>query len=151
MASQKELDNIYMGVAQLHATLSKAKRLQVGAALVTSTGVVVPGVNGLAKALGNECEEIVDGVLVTKQECQHAEENVLHKCALEGVSSKDGILYITHAPCRHCAGAIASVGIKRVVYEKDYRDSLGLDILKQSGIRVERFNFEDYEFQKELL
>ena len=33
MANQKQLDKVYMGVAELHASLSYAKRLQVGAGI----------------------------------------------------------------------------------------------------------------------
>mgnify|MGYP002133288353 CR=1 FL=1 len=41
MASKQELDKCYMTTAYAHAKLSKAKRLQVGATLVTSIGVTI--------------------------------------------------------------------------------------------------------------
>lgn len=56
MASQKELDSVYMQTALTHAMLSKAVRAQVGAVLVTSHGVTLTGYNGTAKGSDNECE-----------------------------------------------------------------------------------------------
>jgi dCMP deaminase len=141
MASQTELNYLYMQTAKLHSAISKAKRLKVGAALVTSTGVIVPGVNGLPRQLGNNCEEYVDGKLVTKLEVQHAEENVLHKCAMEGISTRGGKMYITHAPCRHCSAALISTGVSQVYYLEEYRDSSGIELLRQCGIFIERLEY----------
>jgi dCMP deaminase len=143
MASQTELNYLYMQTAKLHADISKAKRLKVGAVLVTSTGVIVPGVNGLPKELGNDCEEIVNGILVTKPEVQHAEENVLHKCAMEGISTRGGKMYITHAPCRHCSAALLATGVSSVFYSEEYRDLQGIELLRSSGIFVERLEYVD--------
>lgn len=145
MASKEELDKTYMQVALLYAGLSKAKRLKVGAAMVTASGIIIPGVNGLPKALGNDCEVWDEGLqsLVTKPEVQHAEEATLHKCAREGISSLGADLYITHAPCKHCAASMLAAGVKRVVYDLHYRDSAGLTLLEQAGIVVESLHIKE--------
>ena len=54
MATQKELDKTYMDMAIAMSKLSKGVRAKVGAVAVTKNGVVVVGVNGLPKPLGNE-------------------------------------------------------------------------------------------------
>ena len=69
MPTQQETDDVYMGVALLHARLSKGKRLKVGACLVLESGVIIGATNGLPKQLGNELEELDQntGELVTKR------------------------------------------------------------------------------------
>ena len=51
------IDKTYIGIANLHAALSKATNLKVGCCFITKNGVIVGGVNGLPTLLGNECEE----------------------------------------------------------------------------------------------
>ncbi len=145
MATQNELDRVYMGVANLHASLSKARRLQVGACMVTHTGIIIPGVNGLPRLLGNECEskewddKTTSWILTTKPEVIHAELACLLKAAKEGVSVYMSSVYITHPPCRPCASMLVSSGITRVVYKNTYRDMSGLDLLRQGGVIVDKY------------
>lgn len=139
MATREELDSTYMGVAMLHARLSKAKRLKVGSVLVTSTGSLVPAVNGLPKQLGNDCEIEKDGVLVTWDAVQHAERQVINKCAIEGISTKGSKVYITHSPCISCASSLIACGIVEVIYKENYRDMTGIELLKKAGISVRQY------------
>lgn len=134
------------------STLSNGVRAKVGSVAVTKNGVVLTGVNGLPKQLGNQLEyrECSDGLggsswLVTKPEVIHAEENVILKAAREGVSLIDSTFYITLSTCVHCASQLISLGVSRVVYLNDYRDTTGVDILKQSGIIVDKLEFKMLE------
>ena len=130
-------DALYMKFANAMAEISKSERLKVGAVLVTKNGVVLTGVNGLPKQLGNELEEKqynpdelrfspeynlmdeegLDYKLTTKQTVIHAELNCLLKAAKEGVSVVKSTVYITHSPCQQCASMLISAGVKHVVYE----------------------------------
>ena len=130
-------DAVYIEVAKLHASLSKAQRLRVGACIVTPSRVIIPGVNGLPKALGNTCER--DGV--TKPSVIHAELNCILKAQREGVDIRGATLYITHSPCEHCASLIIETGINRVVYAEEYRSLVGVENLKMAGVIVERVIF----------
>ena len=49
-------------------------------------------------------------------------------------------MYVTHSPCRMCSKLIIGAGIREVIYDKDYRDVSGLDILRDAGIIVRKFN-----------
>lgn len=130
MASIAELDSVYMGTALLHAGLSKAKRAKVGACIVTRTGIIVPGVNGMPRQLGNDCEYTdTNGLLVTRPEVIHAEHACLNKCAKEGVSCEGATMYVTLACCLHCASSVIAAGIIEVIYGEDYRDMRGMEIL----------------------
>ena len=127
-------DAVYIEVAKLHACLSKAERLKVGACIVTPSRVIIPGVNGLPKALGNACEH--NGA--TKPSVIHAELNCILKAQREGISIEGATLYVTHSPCEHCASLIIETGINRVVYAEEYRSLVGVENLKMAGVIVER-------------
>ena len=128
-------DAVYIRVAKLHASLSKAERLKVGACIVTPSRVIIPGVNGLPKALGNTCEH--DGV--TKPSVIHAELNCILKSQREGISIVGSTLYVTHSPCEHCASLIIETGIARVVYVEEYRSRQGLFNLALAGVEIKRW------------
>jgi dCMP deaminase len=48
-------------------------------------------------------------------------------------------LFITHAPCIHCAKAIYQSGIKNIFYREAYRDTKGLEFLEQGGVSVTKY------------
>lgn len=77
--------------------------------------------------------------LETKPEVLHAESNAITKCAKSGRASEGATIYITHSPCLSCAKLIVQAGIKRVVYADPYRNEDGVNLLKQAGINVERY------------
>ena len=128
-------DAVYIEVAKLHASLSKATRLKVGACIVTTSRVIIPGVNGLPRLLGNTCEH--DGA--TKPSVIHAELNCILKTQREGISIEGATLYVTHSPCEHCASLIIETGINRVVYAEEYRSSQGLLNLAIAGVETKKW------------
>jgi len=148
MANQKDLDETYMGTAILHSKLSKARRAQVGAILVTKQGVTLTGYNGTAVGRPNDCETVVktslpylfEDMLVTKAEVIHAELNCIMKAAREGVSCVDATVYVTLAPCVQCAAMMLQAGVKRVVYLQQYRDDSGVKLLQESNVMVQLYD-----------
>ena len=141
MANLYALDKTYMQMALDFAKLSKAVRAKVGAMMVTRQGIIIPGVNGMPFGWGNVCEDKdSSGLLVTKKEVIHAEENCLLKAAREGVSSIDATVYVTLGPCSHCCGMLSQAGIKRIVYLDDYIGTSCIDELTQRGIQIEKFS-----------
>lgn len=136
------LDSTYIRMANMMAENSKAVRSKVGAILVTSHGVILPGYNGTVRGLDNVCENEVNGVLVTKPEVIHAELNCILKAAKEGISIVDSTVYITLSPCMQCSAMIAQSGIKRVVFLHKYRDTAGIDFLHKAGVSAEHINID---------
>lgn len=140
-----KFDNTYMQMAQSIATHSKAVRKKVGAILVTNHGVVLPGFNGTPAGMDNNCEEdkgydelTQSQILVTKPEVIHAELNCILKAAKEGVSVVDSTVYVTLSPCVQCAAMMIQSGVKRVVFNQQYRDDSGILLLKTAGVAVEQ-------------
>ena len=47
-------------------------------------------------------------------------------------------MYVTLSPCKMCAKAIINGGIEEVIYEEEYRDTSGIELLKKTGIKVKK-------------
>ena len=142
---QKFID-AYMDVAERFAKLSSAKRLQVGAIIVKDDRIISIGYNGMPAGWTNECEEVVeiqeDGGIITKtkDEVIHAEANAIAKLARGSESGDGSTMFLTHAPCIHCAKQVYTAGIKKVYYRNTYRDTIGLDFLNKCGVEVEQIS-----------
>jgi dCMP deaminase len=133
-------------MAERFADLSHAKRLKVGAIVVKEHRVISIGYNGTPAGWDNECEEIIetheDGGIITKtkDEVIHAEANAISKLARDGESGKDSSMFLTHAPCIHCAKMIYGAGISSVFYRNSYRDENGINFLKKCNVTVEKID-----------
>jgi dCMP deaminase len=132
-----------MQTAEAFALLSKAQRKKVGAILVTNQGVVIPGVNGTPSGTDNTCEKLEYTVgnisaLVTRPEVIHAELQCILKCAKEGVSCLDAVLYTSLSPCLPCSAMLKQAGVKKVFYRELYRDESGIQYLLNNGVLVEQ-------------
>jgi dCMP deaminase len=68
--------------------------------------------------------------------------NAIYKAAKQGVSLNGSTLYTTDSPCPKCTHALISVGVKRVVYVRQYRMTEHLKLLTDSGISVEQISIK---------
>ena len=150
---QKFID-YFMDVAKRTSQLSHARRLQVGAIIVKDDRIISIGYNGMPSGWDNDCEYRnyrdldenyqfldEDGTtysLRTRPEVLHAETNAIAKIARSTNSSEGSTLFVTHAPCLDCSKIIHQAGINSVYYRNSYRDTNGIDFLKQCGINVEK-------------
>ena len=159
-------DDALLKTAYNFAELSSCKRLNVGAVIAKDGRPLVTGYNGTISGLDNCCEEETGGECkecggsgyfetpgVMSWDCDdcagtgremrtsdfvvHAEQNAIFYAAKHGIATEGCDIYVTHAPCPQCAKAIASAGIKRVIFSKEYRDSDGVEFLKKCGLIVE--------------
>ncbi len=129
------------------AKRSTCLRRQVGAIIVKDKRILATGYNGAPSGL-RHCEEV--GCIREKEDipsgqrhelCRglHAEQNAIIQAAYHGISIKDSTLYCTNSPCVICAKMIINAGIKEVIYEEGYDDPLAMELLKEAGIKVERY------------
>ena len=160
---QKFID-YYMDVAERTSKLSSAIRRQVGAVIVKDNRILSYGYNGMPTGWDNTCEnkEYMPGDqrdgnlypheeydkevesnrryrLITKDEVLHAESNAIAKVSGSTESSEDATLFVTTAPCIHCAKMIFQSGIKSVFYRDTYRVEAGLEFLEKGGVSVTRY------------
>ena len=131
---QKWID-AYMDTAKRFAKLSSAERLKVGAVVVKDDRIISIGYNGTPSGWNNKCE---DENNVTKNEVIHAEANAIIKLARSSESGAGADMFISHAPCIHCAKLIMGAGIKKVYFSEIYRLDEGVVFLQQSGIDCEK-------------
>ena len=137
--NKTKFDHSYIEMAHVWAKNSYCKRRQVGALIVKDRMIISDGYNGTPSGFENICEEENN---TTKPYVLHAEANAITKVAKSNNSSEGATLYITDSPCMECAKLIIQSGIVRVVYDKKYRITDGLDLLDRTGILVEELHIK---------
>lgn len=127
-------DKAYLKIAREWSFLSYCKRRQVGAIIVKNRMIISDGYNGTPSGFDNRCE---DEEGATQWYVLHAEANAILKVAHSTQSCDGATLYITMSPCRECSKLIHQAGIKRVVYQSDYKDGSGIEFLRKAGVEVD--------------
>ena len=130
---QNKYDKAYLRIASEWSKLSYCQRKQVGAIIVRDRMIISDGYNGTPSGFENCCE---DDEGFTKWYVLHAEANAISKVARSTQSCENATLYITLSPCKECSKLIHQSGIKRVVFQHDYKDTSGIDFLLKAGIEV---------------
>lgn len=131
-----EWDEVWMEFAHTIARRSYDPRFQVGAVVVTedNTQVLAVGYNGNYSGGPNEIESEVPG----ESGMLHAEINALLKMDYNNPKRKK--LYLTLSPCKMCAKAVVNAGIDSVIYDENYRDLSGINLLLDAGVDIRKFN-----------
>ena len=136
---QEKYDLAYLAMAKRWGQLSHCTRKKVGALIVKDRMIISDGYNGTPTGFENPCE---DEENYTKWYVLHAEANAILKVASSTQSCKGATLYLTLSPCRECSKLIHQSGIKRVVYERPYKDTTGLEFLTKAGVEVVQLDGE---------
>ena len=130
-------DSKYMALAWIIAGFSKDPNTQCGAMLIDSLNNPLGwGYNGPPRLIDDKSfswsrPDKYDKII-------HAEINALIKCDYNFPQKK--IMYVTISPCMLCSKAIINAGISKIVYHREYRDSTGIELLKQAGLEVVKFD-----------
>lgn len=153
---------MYMRIAEAAALTSSGVRLQVGCCVVKNDSVLAVAYNGLPKSIDGPLEgkeymkadaggwldieyieetwpyedEIGRYKLVTRKETNHGERNAILSLARSNESSVGATMFITHASCLRCSIDIVDAGISTVIYKEEYRDTSGIQYLKDNGVNV---------------
>lgn len=139
------------GVIASWASCYKADR-KIGAVIVKNKRIVTTGYNGAPAGIKTcvergECLRqklgIASGTRAELCYAVHAEQNAIIQAARLGSSIDGATLYCTHQPCVLCAKMIVNAGISRVVYQKGYPDEFSLEIFRESGVKLERYDPEE--------
>lgn len=138
-----------MEITEQIATWSSCLRRQVGAVIVRDKRILTTGYNGAPAGVENcvgkgECLrnrlKIESGTHAEICYSVHAEQNAIIQAAREGLSLKGCVLYCTHQPCVVCAKMIINAGIKEVIYKEGYPDNFSVDICKEAGVKLIRYD-----------
>ena len=136
---QQKYDLAYLAMAKRWSELSHCTRKKVGALIVKDNMIISDGYNGTPTGFENPCE---DEENYTKWYVLHAEANAILKVASSTQSCKGSTLYLTLSPCRECSKLVYQAGIKRLVYDKAYKDTTGLEFLQKAGVEVVQLDAE---------
>ena len=137
---QTLLDRRYLRMALIWAENSYCRRRKVGALVVKDKMIISDGYNGTPSGFENVCE---DDNNVTKPYVLHAEANATTKLARSSNNTYGATLYGTASPCIECSKLIIQAGIRRVVYDEQYRLNDGVELLKRAGIEVVHLPIDD--------
>lgn len=141
-------DDYFMAIAFLSAQRSKDPNRQVGACLVSQSGVILGiGYNGFPRGCSDDSlpwakKSITGDPLLTKYPyvC-HAEVNAILNT--NHASATGQRLYVTMFPCNECAKIIIQSGVAEVVYFIDKKNNsndtayvASRKLLSMSGVKV---------------
>jgi dCMP deaminase len=136
-SKQRKYDIAYLKMAQEWSKLSYCKRRQVGALIVKDKMIISDGYNGTPTGFENICE---DDEGYTKWYVLHAEANAILKVASSTQACQGATLYITMSPCKECSKLIHQAGIKRIVYQNEYKDNSGIAFLERAGVSIQHIS-----------
>lgn len=140
---QLRYDTAYLRMAKTWGSLSHCKRKQVGAIIVKDEMIISDGYNGTPAGFDNCCENEQGE---THWYVLHAEANAILKVAKSTNNCKGATLYQTLSPCKDCSKLILQAGIKKVVFIDNYKDTSGIDFLRDAGIEIVHIpNIEEHE------
>jgi len=128
-----EWDEYFMAIALLVSKRSSCHRLHVGCILVQNNRIISSGYNGHLpntkhrSVIRNNHEQMT----------VHAEVNSIIDCAKRNVSTNNATAYITHFPCLNCYKSLISGGIKKIIYNENYKnDPLVNELSKELNIEI---------------
>jgi len=143
-------EEYFMEITRLVAKRATCLRRQVGAVLVMDKRLLATGYNGAPSGLAH-CLEV--GCLREEKQipsgerhelCRglHAEQNVIIQAAFHGIRIQGSILYCTNLPCAICTKMIINAGIKEIIYEGGYEDTLSREMLLEAGIPARQLHLK---------
>lgn len=125
-------EELYLDLALGLARRSQCERLSVGCVIASLDGRRVYGVgyNGQPAKSARKCKgRDAEGACG----CTHAEANALVNAEMRRADDK--VVIVTTQPCAACASLLVNVsGVRRVLWESDYRLTEGAEILREAGI-----------------
>ncbi len=152
-------DEYFMGICEKVAERCTCDRGKGGTVIVKDKRILTTGYIGSPPGIPH-CDEIghllktvthEDGNQTTHcMRTIHCELNALLQAAKLGIALDGSTLYTFKAPCRNCAMAIISAGIKRVVAKMRYHGDFDTaDLFKQARVDFEVLSQEIVKYDKQ--
>ena len=132
---ENRYDYAYLKLALEWSKLSYCSKKKVGSLIVKNNMIISDGYNGTPTGFNNICE---NNKGISHWYVLHAEANAILKTAKSNHNCSGATLYLTLSPCKDCSKLIHQAGIKRLVYIDQYKDTSGLDFLKEAGVTTKQ-------------
>ena len=139
----------FMQICKNLSVLSHDQKVRVATIIVTDSfgEICAIGYNGDYSGGPNFRSNLQHG----QSNFLHSEENALFHLGKPQELRKSLILLCTHKPCTMCAKRIVNSGIKRVIYDENYTDSLGQADAIFSSAGIKCLSMSDLLSSKETL
>jgi dCMP deaminase len=132
-----------MQIARDVASRATCDRKHVGCVLVsTQRSIISTGYNGSIPGTPH-CDDVghmlVFDPTTNRQSCvrtTHAEVNAICQAAAEGRAVRSATAYVTASPCWPCFKALATAGIRRIVFGEMYKDERIWEFAKTANIEL---------------
>ena len=140
-----------MALTEQVGSWASCHRRKVGAIIVREKRVMTTGYNGAPAGIEScvergEClrekMQIESGTRAELCYAAHAEQNAIIQAARYGINISGATLFCTHQPCVICAKMIINAGIRRVVYKEGYPDEFSVELFKEAGTELIKFEEE---------
>ena len=133
-------DDYFMSMAHLVKRRSTGLTRHVGAVIARFNKVVGMGYNGAPSGVPhctfNPRAGMESGENLHLDRTVHAEINAILNASS---SIRGATIYTTTKPCAGCTKALINAGIKRIVYDAYYPDTVAVDLLSHTKIKVEKW------------
>lgn len=137
-------DEYFINLCQAVAERGTCDRGQSGCVIVKGKRILTTGYVGSPSGMphcddaGHLMHKVINDDGTISQHCirtTHAEQNALVQAAKFGISVDGATLYCKMEPCFVCAKMITSVGIKRVVCQRQYHGAkLTRELFAKAGV-----------------
>lgn len=147
-----DFDTYYMAVALIASERSKDPSTQVGAVVVKDKYIISIGYNGTPEGMNDDempwdsiGETTGDLFKIKNSFVIHAEADALDNLP-SNFNPENASIYVTLFPCLECAKRIVNMGIKKVVYLKEYNKEITKVTQRLFDIaNVEVTKYNDYK------
>ncbi|MDY6932965.1 MAG: cytidine/deoxycytidylate deaminase family protein [Spirochaetota bacterium] len=137
-------DEYFIKIAEDVSSRATCIRRKVGAVIVKERRILTTGYNGAPIGISHCTEEtclrkrynVPSGERHELCRGLHAEQNAIIQAALYGVSIEGATIYATHHPCSICTKMLINSGIKKIVINNHYNDSVAMEMIKEAGIEI---------------
>jgi len=139
--SKKNLDSWYHQ-ARAISRQSPDSQTKVGSLLIKkdTKSVVSQGFNGFIRSAK---DNNLPNARPDKYEYMiHSEANLIYNCVLNGINTRDCIVFCTHSPCKNCLRALYQCGIRDIIFKEVYENMEGYK--KMKDIKVLHSAYEGY-------
>lgn len=151
-------DDYFMEICDTVAKRATCGRGRSGCVIAKDNRILVTGYVGSPAGLphcdevGHQMKQMIHEDGSVTQHCVrtvHAEQNAICQAAKNGISIEGATLYCRMTPCRTCTMLIINCGIKRVVCQRKYHDSVdSLAMFAQAGVEITHLLDEVQQYEK---
>jgi dCMP deaminase len=107
--------------------------------LLRDKRIIATGYNGPPEG-AHHCEDNHCDLSKPCTHAVHAEANLIAFCAKHGIATLGGTLFVTTSPCIKCAELIVQSGISQVIFDSEYRDEAGVNMLYNAGVLLYKYD-----------